>query len=266
MLSDYASSPNYISLPFRNKSFFNKDNYVIFTESLPKMDNRYFLESKITVFRKNDVIDFEGLYGSPETAPKLCADKDFILKVKAFCLCSFVSDNTTIYFLTNGSDNTEAIRGIVGGYSQDILMCNSCVEVMEKLPSIKTSAAICKCYLPKDKSEFLSEIKSKSNYFLVDLTGDVPEVSASLMSSTYAQRMILHLLNYYEFDNIYYSITEVIENRNIIENDKNKYFNAVCCLTVLSNFREKLNEISMTSKEKNDIDIILSKGGLLWNL
>ena len=263
MLSEYASNPNYISQSIVTKSHFVKDNYVVFLEAYPQKDNRLFLERKVTVSPQNGDIDFKKFYNSQKSVNTICKDRDFISKIYECLLCAFLSDNTTLYFLISSSDYAEALRNIIASFSQEILKLNSCVEVLEKLPSVKMSTAICRCVFDYDKTEFTNEIKEKSNYILVDLTTDAPLIDLSISSPTYAQRSILHLLNYYRFDNIYYSIIETLNNYKLSVKNKTAFFNTICYLTTLNNFGDKIYEISMSAKEKEEINLMLTKGGLL---
>lgn len=263
MLSEYASNPNYISQAITTKSYFVKDNYVVFLESYPKTDNRLFLERKVTVNSLKSDIDFKRFYCSQNPINTICVDKDFISKIYECLLCAFLSEKTTLYFLINSSDYAESLRNIIASFSQEILKWNSCVEILEKLPSIKASVAACRCIFPYDKTEFIDGIKEKSNYILVDLTADAPLIDLSISSPTYAQRSILYLLNHYRFDNIYYSIVEALNMYKISIENKTAFFNTICYLTTLNNFGDKIYEISMSAKEKEEINLMLTKGGLL---
>lgn len=259
MLSEYASNPNYISQPVTTKSYFVKDDYVIFLESYPRMDNRLFLEKKVTINSRKSELDLKKFYGLPNST-EICIDEGFVSKVRDLLLCSFLSDNTTIFFLTNGSECVDLIRDIVSFFSDQILKCNSCIEVLEKLPAVKTSAVICRCIYPRDKNEFLSEIESKSNYIVVDMTTSDFSIDISLYTPTYAQRAYLYLLNFYDFDNIYYSIIEKLDSFKVSIVDKVNYFNTILYLTALDNFYDRIYEISMSAREKTDINLMLNRG------
>lgn len=263
MLSEYASNPNYISQSITTKSYFVKGDYVIFLESYPRTDNRLFLERKVTVNSQKSDIDFKRFYNSQKPINAICMDKDFISKIYECLLCTFLSENTTLFFLIDSSDYAETLRNIIASFSQEILKWNSCIEILEKIPSVKASSVICRCIFPCDKTEFVDGIKEKSNYILVDLTADTPLIDLSISSPTYAQRSVLYLLNHYRFDNIYYSIVESLNMyKNPIEN-KTNFFNTICYLTTLNNFGDKIYKISMSVKEKEEINLMLTRGGLL---
>lgn len=266
-LSEYASNPNYLSQDITTKSFFVKGDYVIFLEAYPKVDNRLFLERKITVASRKDNVDFNSLYESNQSVTAKSFDEIFSSKIKEYLLCAFLSENTTLYFLIDDSDRTEALRNMIFSFHRELLIRNSCVEVLGKIPPIKASAVTCRCVLQSDKTGFLNEIKGKSNYILVDLTSGTQSIEVSVSSPTYAQRAVVYLLEHYsfDFDNIYYSLDESLElnMHKIPTNSKTVFFNTIFYLTILNNFDDKIYEISMSAKEKEDINLMLNKGGLL---
>lgn len=260
LLTEYASFPEYISAPVTTKSYFCTNDHVIFAESYPQRDSRMFLESKITIDSKSNNLDFEGFFNSDINS--FAPDGNFFNKLREAFLTAFVSEQTVIYCIAANDSEVNTVRQIISEFSQNLLKSNSCIEVIGEIPSLKTSAAICRCVLPQDKAMFLNGISRSDNCIVVDLTSEMPRIETRISVPTYAQRCLIHLFSKYNFENVYYSLAE-IENIPIEATGKNAYYNALCFLMTYKNFREDSFIVPATYEEKNEINYLLKEVDIL---
>lgn len=260
LLTEYASLPGYIAAPVTTKSYFCTGDHVIFTESYPQKDSRMFLESKVTIDTKQNNLDFVGFFNSGIDCS--VPESTFFNKLREAFLTAFVSEQTVIYCITRDDSEVNVVRQIISDFSQKLLKSNSCIEVIGEIPSVKTSAVICRCILSQDKSMFLNEIKRKDNCITVDLTAEKPTIDICIDTPTYAQRCLTHLFSKYNFENIYYSIEE-IENLPIDATRKNAYYNTLCFLMAYQNFRADSFVVPATINEKNEINSLLKEVEIL---
>ncbi|MBR2868399.1 MAG: hypothetical protein IKB88_04960 [Clostridia bacterium] len=256
MLTEYASVPGYASAPVTTKSFFNADENIVLIESYPRNDGRVFLESKVTIESKYDNIDFSEFL---DTMTEFCGYDDFFVnKLHESLLLSLFSDDTVLYCVAERESDINLIRRIISEISSDILKLNSCIEIIGKIPPVKKSVAICRCILSNDKVNFLSEAQCDENYILIDFSDSTPTIHICLNEPSYAQLCLLKLFSKYNFENVYYSIEELIR-LPLNKNNMRIYYNTLCLLMAYKNFRSDIFEISMTPREKEEIKSLLKE-------
>ena len=254
MLTEYASIPGYASAPITTKSFFNTYENVVLIESYPRNDGRVFLESKVTIESKSDNIEFARFLMSNAEFSEY--DDSFVSKLYESLLLTLFSDHTVLYCIAEKESDVNLMRNIISEISQEILKSNSCIEIIGNIPPVKKSVVICRCIFPTDKDKFLSEARCDDNYTLIDFTESAPTIHICLNTPTYAQQCLSKLFFKYNFDNIYYSIEELIKIPLSKENMRS-YYNTLCFLMTYKNFRSDVFEITMTPSEKEEIKSLL---------
>ncbi len=266
MLTSYASEPKYVSRKISTTSYFTKDNYAFWLTSTPKKDSRFFLESEIRLLDFKDLpINLSKHSFSSAKCESAFKNEKFKILFQKGMMLALLSKSTTMYLLVDEDSAVEDVFFSFFKFDRVFLCRNSCVEVIGKIPEVTAAVIICRCLCDEDKYAFIHKIESKSNYVLVDLVSQEPNIVTDIKYPSYSQSVLSKIQSDKGFAEIYNTFVKTAKslNETDLRISKDVFYNAVsyCCLR--QRYAEYIKRIPASSKEKSDIEkYLMSRGDL----
>lgn len=267
-ITSFASNPKYLSSVSGVQSFFTKGNNMVFLKSSVKSDNRLYLENSITVNAVNvfkDLTKFRNCSTDFQPLNLSLNDKNALSEALMFAA---LSDKTTVYCVTDKDEIIDGVRRSFFDLPPGLICRSSCIEIVGAIPEVKASVVLCKCVDGGDYESYINTIKGKSNYILIDWMGAVPVIKANISQTTYAQRVMKHIIDRYNpiFDNLGAMLHCPVQNASNYRYfdfgiDKDTYFNVVAYYIMANKYPQEQYNVFATNDEKEKIEnYVLSRG------
>lgn len=265
----FASNPKYLSAVSKTRSFFTKDENMVFMTSETKSDNRLYLENSVSVSSTrngNDIVRFINYYS--DDLKELNMEPNDQTAFLDAMLLGMLSDKTTVYCI---ADKEETIEGVFKAFFDmpPGLVCrSSCIEVIGSIPEVKASVMMCKCVDGGDYEFFLNKIKSKTDYIIIDFMGAKPVITVNINNTSYAQRVLYHIIRAYNptFRTVavaFHCPIGNIERFKLYDYgvDKNTFFNTVAHYVLAYKYPQDKYNVYATQDEKEKIEnFVVSRG------
>lgn len=257
MITDYASDSRYMSNDFKCISYFVKENYLTIVKSYPKKDDRLFLESEVSIVDVSQCkINFAALKRESNLSITVF-DDGFISNLNCAILTTLLSENTTLYCISNNNNILATFYESLYSFDKRILLRNSCTEAIGDIPKVNSSIVICRCLISDDYNRFKRKIENDPNCIIIDFM-DEPTIKFRISCPSFAQACLNTLVNQYGWESWYYSLLETMDkNEKRVSFSKRAYFNAMSFFCLRANYPSEVRRLTISTEEKDELNSLL---------